>query len=244
MKAFLLSAGYGTRLKPLTNEIPKCLIPINGQPLLDIWLEILEKEGVEEVLINTHYMAEAVKDFMMKRKSNIRIILTYEENLLGSGGTLLTNKNFVKGEENFYLLYADNLTNVKLKPLLDLHLSRNSIFTTYVYKTAIPKQKGIFVANPETGKVYDFCEKPENPKSDLANAGIGVLNIEIFNYFDERRTFYDFGSDIMSKIVKDMYILETDKYIKDIGTLEDYYSAQKEWKLIKNYDNYPDSIKD
>lgn len=232
MKAFLLSAGYGTRLKPLTNTIPKCLIPINGQPLLDIWLELLENEGVEEVLINTHYLADPVNDFIYNRRNNIKVTIVHEEELLGSGGTIMANRDFVQGEKNFYLLYADNLTNIPLKPLLDFHLSNGGIFTTYVYETDIPEQKGIFVADSDTGNVSEFCEKPVNPKSNLANAGIGVLNVEIFNYFDKNDAFCDFGSNIMTKIVNDMYILRTDFYIKDIGTIEDYNTVQKEWKLI------------
>ena len=234
MKAFLLAAGLGTRLRPLTNSVPKCLIPINGQPLLDIWLNLLENEHVDEVLINTHYFPEKVEEFISKRNNKIKVQISFEEKLLGSGGTIFSNKNFVNGENDFYVLYADNLTNVSLRSLLDFHLARKSIFTTYVYKTDVPKQKGIFVAEPDTGKVLDFQEKPKNPRSNLANAGIGVLNKEIFNYFDKNKIFFDFGSDIMPKIVNDMYILATDLYIKDIGTVEDYNTAQKEWKLIKS----------
>ena len=234
MKAFLLAAGFGTRLRPLTDSLPKCLMPINGEPLLGIWLDLLESEKIDEVLINTHYFPEKVEEFISQRKNRVKIKLSFEEKLLGSGGTIFHNKDFVEGEENFFVLYADNLTNISLRFLLDFHLAKKGIFTTYVYKTDVPRQKGIFVAEPDTGKVLEFYEKPENPKSNLANAGIGVLNKEIFNYFDKNKIFFDFGSDIMPKIVNDMYILATDLYIKDIGTVEDYNTAQKEWKLIKS----------
>lgn len=230
MKAFLLAAGYGTRLKPLTDNTPKCLIPINGKPLLGIWLDLLEREGIDEVLINTHYLHKKVENFIEKRNNRIKIKLSYEKTLLGSGGTIIKNKDFVAVEENFYVLYADNLTNVALGDLLKFHLSKKSIFTTYVYETDIPREKGIFVAD-KSGKVLEFQEKPEHPKSNLANAGIGILNNEIFGYFNKDK-FIDFGKDIMDKIIHNMYVLYTDLFIKDIGSIEDYISAQKEWKLI------------
>lgn len=233
MKAFLLAAGYGTRLKPLTDTLPKCLIPINGQPLLDIWLNLLENEGVTDVLINTHYLADKVKDFVKARKNKIEIVLSYEESLLGSGGTILKNKEFVKENENFFILYADNLTNVSLIDLVDFHRSKDSIFTTYVYETEVPKQKGIFTANLNSGKVLNFEEKPAEPKSNIANAGIGILNYRIFNYLDGNNEVIDFGKDIMPKIIDNMYVRLTDEFIKDIGTFKDYLSAQEEWKTLK-----------
>ena len=231
MKAFLLAAGYGMRLRPLTNEIPKCLLKINGKPLLYLWLELLEKEKIEEVLINSHYYTDKVEKAIMERNNRIKIKLSFEKDLLGSGGTIRDNHDFVKGEENFFIIYADNLTNVSLTDLLRFHLSNDSIYTTYVYKTDKPTQKGIYVFDKNTCKALEFEEKPDNPKSDLANAGIGVLNNKIFNYFD-KKDFLDFGKDVLPRIVKNTYVLKTDMYLKDIGTIEDYNTANIEWEKI------------
>jgi len=232
MKAFLLAAGYGTRLKPLTDSIPKCLVPINGKPLLEIWLELLEREGVTDVLVNTHYLSERVEEFICYRNNKINVELFHEDVLLGSGGTLLANKAFIRNDKDFYFLYADNITNISLNKLLRFHRSNNSIFSTYVYETKIPQQKGIFTADMKTGKVLGFEEKPKHPKSNLANAGIGILNNKIFNYLKDNKPFVDFGKDVMPELVDQMHIILTDKYIKDIGTINDYLQAQKEWKLI------------
>lgn len=232
MKAFLLSAGLGTRMRPLTNDKPKCLLTVCGESLLYIWLDLLERDGVEEVLINTHYFPEKIEKAVNDRRNKIKIKLFYEKELLGSGGTILANRKFVENEEDFYILYSDNLTNISLKEILDFHKSVNSVFTTYVYETNVPEQKGIFLTD-ETGKVLDFEEKPLRPKSNIANAGLGVLNKRIFNYFCYEK-FLDFGKSIMPKIIGKMYIKKSDYYIKDIGTLKDYNTSQYEWGKIKS----------
>jgi len=227
MKAFLLAAGFGTRLKPLTDEIPKCLIPIHNKPLLYYWLDLLEENGIDEVLINTHYFPEKIDESVHKRKNTIKITIYFEKELLGTAGTIFTNRDFVKNEQDFFILYSDNLTNVSLTDLYLFHKSVDSLYTTYVYETKIPQQKGIFLIDESTGKVFEFEEKPAVPKSNLANAGIGVLNKKIFDYFYS--TNQDFSKEILPKIIDKIYVLRTKRYIRDIGTIEDYNIAQKEW---------------
>lgn len=229
MKALLLSAGLGTRLKPLTDNQPKCLLQINGKPLLYYWLDLLESENISEVIINTHYLAENIEKSIEKRNNKIKILLTYEPQLLGSAGTIFTNKHIFEREENFLLLYSDNLTNVSLSTIIDFHKQVDSIFTTYVYETNKPTEKGIFEYDYNSGKVLSFEEKPKYPKSNFANAGIGVLNKKIFDFCSSKAPL-DFAKAIMPHIREKMYVLKTDKYIIDIGSAEDYKYAQKIWK--------------
>ena len=228
MKAILLSAGYGTRLKPLTDIQPKCLLPINDKPLLYHWLDLLESENISEVLINTHYLAEDINKSINQRKNKIKITLKYENKLLGSAGTIFANRNYFKEEENFLLLYADNFTNVSLSTIIEFHKQVDSIFTTYIYETDKPIEKGIFECDYNTGKVLSFEEKPKHPKSNFANSGIGVLSKQIFNYYSPEVPL-DFGKTIMPLIADKMYVLKTDKYIIDIGSIEDYKKAQEIW---------------
>jgi mannose-1-phosphate guanylyltransferase len=232
MKALLLSAGYGTRLRPLTNTLPKCLLPINEKPLLFHWLDLLEKEGVEEVVINIHYLSEKIREAVIQRSNKIRIELFYEPELLGSAGTLFACRRYFEKEKDFLLLYSDNLTDISLKKIIDFHNGLDSVFTTYVYKTDKPSEKGIFERELKTGKVISFEEKPQFPKSNIANAGIGVLNNRIFEYYSETVPL-DFGKQIMPLIVRNMYVLETDRYIIDIGSIKDYNEAQDIWKNIQ-----------
>ena len=108
MRALLLAAGLGARLRPVTDKIPKCLVPINGKPLIDYWFEQLFKHGVERILVNTHYHAEQVINHIESSKYKDWIDVVHEEILLNTGGTLLKNKNYFR-DEPFLLAHADNL---------------------------------------------------------------------------------------------------------------------------------------
>ena len=113
MKAIILAAGLGTRLRPITATTPKCLVPINGVPLLELWLRDCERAGVEAVLVNTHYLAERVAEFVAARRG-VPVTLAYEPTLLGSAGTIAANWNFCGWRgESFLVVYADNLTTFR-----------------------------------------------------------------------------------------------------------------------------------
>lgn len=224
MKAFLLAAGLGSRLRPITETVPKCLVPINGKPLLQYWIELFEKHGIDEVCINLHYLSDQVIDFINNSTSNIKWTLSYEPELLGSGGAIFSNQNFITSNEPFFICYADNLTNINLSKILECHKQWNSTFTMALFKTTNPKECGI--VELKENKIISFEEKPEYPKSNLANAGIYVANVEIFQYNNGDKKFCDFGFEILPKL--DMCGWIDNYYLLDIGTLEKYNQAQKE----------------
>ena len=114
MKAFLLAAGHGTRMRPLTDSIPKCLLPIREVPMLQIWLDICRRNGVDEILINIHSHANLVRDFLRKNASGIKISVSEESTLLGSAGTLLANREWIGSDPSFWVFYADVLTTAKI----------------------------------------------------------------------------------------------------------------------------------
>ena len=237
MKAFLLAAGFGTRLRPLTDNTPKCLVPIQGKPLLEWWLLLLKKHGINEVLINTHYLAEQVQDFVTRyneKHNDMKITVFYEPVLLGSGGTVRANKDFIGNNSNFLICYADNLTNINLSNLISSHKKNKSILTMALFRSENPEQCGIAVLD-DNNKIVDFVEKPSNPVSDLANAGVYVANNEIFKFFPDN-SFCDFGNDILPKLIGQMSGYETNDFLLDIGTPKNYEKAQKEWKN-DNYKN-------
>ena len=101
MKAMLLCAGEGIRLRPYTSNTPKCLMPIKGTPLLEIWLDKLSNAGINDFLINTHYLSEKVNDYVNTSKYKKSIKVTYEKELLGTAGTLLNNISFFDGQDGF-----------------------------------------------------------------------------------------------------------------------------------------------
>src|SRR5215472_34757 len=140
MRAFLLAAGSGTRLHPLTDDLPKCLLPIQGVPLLQIWLENCRACGISEVLINTHAHAQKVRDFVSSKNGRPHIWIKEEKELLGSAGTLRDNRGFVVGEQEFFVLYADVLTNIDLRELLAFHRRKKMLATLGIYQVPDPQR--------------------------------------------------------------------------------------------------------
>src|SRR4029077_7217517 len=116
VRALILAGGLGTRLRPLTDEVPKCLISIAGQPLLNIWIECLAEAGIVEARINTHALAEVVRAYIEQVNTNGRLRLTesYEPALLGSAGTITANANLADGADQVVIIYADNLSDIDL----------------------------------------------------------------------------------------------------------------------------------
>jgi mannose-1-phosphate guanylyltransferase len=237
MKAFLLAAGKGERLRPLTDTVPKCLVPIGGKPLLYQWLRLLEKYGITDVFLNLHHLAEQVKMYVKKTDHRVRIKMYYEPQLLGSAGTVLCNKDFVEGEKDFFIFYADNLTNMNLANFLRFHMSHDGVLSMGLLVTDIPEQCGI-VKMDGKGVIEDFAEKPDNPVSNLANAGVYIARQSIFEYIP-CGSFADLGKDVLPHLKNKMYGYVVPEYIADVGTMEGYLKAHREWKD----DCYPDPVK-
>ncbi len=227
MKGFLLAAGVGTRLRPLTDTIPKCLVPIQGAPLLAIWLEWCAMYGIDEILLNSHAHSEGVREFIDANRGPVRVTLTHEPELLGSAGTLHVNRDFVAAEKEFAVLYADVLTNCRFDRLLGFHRMRHSPVTLGTYRVPHPTQCGI-VATDESGRVVDFVEKPQSPRGDQAFSGILIGGPALFAVLPERLPA-DIGFHVLPKLVGEMFAFPIADYVVDIGTIEKYEQAQREW---------------
>jgi len=231
MKAFLLAAGEGRRLRPLTDTVPKCLVPIGGTPLLAIWLAALERGGVTEVLVNLHYAHDRVRAFLDGWRSSLRVHTAYEPTLLGSAGTVLTNRDFVRGEDTFLIAYADNLTTLDLGRMTAFHGATTTALTLGVSPTDRPSQKGTVVLD-EHGRVVLFEEKAPRPRSNLANGGVYLARQRTFDYFPTAMPasgVLDFGFDVLPRMVPDLTAYRVEELLIDIGTLDDYARAQELW---------------
>jgi len=234
MKAFLLAAGIGSRLKPYTDTIPKCLIPIHDKPLLQIWLELLDRYGIDEVLINIHHHPGKVAEFIDRIQPALRIQITpfHEQTLLGSAGTIAANKAFVNDCDDFMIAYADNLTRVNLSDMLAFHRrvkSKGGIFTMGLFKSDTPEGCGIAVMDPEN-KIVEFIEKPQNPLGNLANGGIYITTREIFSFIPEKTGApVDMGFDVLPALAGKMFGYIIKEYLRDIGSPESYQKALDEW---------------
>jgi mannose-1-phosphate guanylyltransferase len=227
MKAFLLAGGLGTRLRPLTNEVPKCLLPVQGTPMLQIWFELCRQNGIDEVLINVHCHGDAVRKFIEKSKDGLRVCLFEEAELLGSAGTVLANRDWVATERSFWVLYADVLTTTNLNAMLAFHDSLGQIATIGVYEVPEPSRCGI-VQLDEKGVVRDFVEKPKAPVGNLAFAGLMLATPALFNFIPGSRPV-DLGYHVLPQIVGRMAAYRISDFLIDIGTLETYQAAQELW---------------
>lgn len=233
MKALILAAGLGTRLRPLTEITPKPLLPIAGKPLLLYHLESLAKFGITDVLINTHYLHEQIEDFVSKNKiEGLHVTTVYEKELLGSAGTLKENKKFFDDEDSFLIVYGDNLTNIDYGKLIDEHKNKKSLVTIACYAEEHPETKGIINFNEEE-KILSFIEKPkpEQITSKYANAGIYAVHKKIFPFLEnlDKKPF-DFGFELFPFLLEkkeEIYIYKMGEIVFDIGTIENYNKAQE-----------------
>jgi len=227
MKAFLLAAGYGTRLKPITDTIPKCLVSVRSRPLLDHWAELFLQHGIDCVLINTHHLPMGVINYILYSGHRIFWDVRHEETLLGSAGTLRKNKSFVRGEDNFIIAYADVLTDCNLTNLVNKHTENDSFFTMVVSAVQDPTQKGIVQLDGDS--VLSFDEKPQNPKGNLANMGIYVCKPEVLDLIPEK-PYADIAMDLFPQLLGKMRAYESNEYFCDIGTHDGLNFANNTWR--------------
>ena len=229
MKAFLLAAGIGSRLRPLTAATPKCMLDIGGRPLLDIWLDAFGRAGVDEVLLNLHHLPDVVRRHVAAHQGTPAVRMFYEPELLGSAGTLTANRRWVDGEELFLACNADNLTDFDLSLLVDAHLRHGAIATLTVFHSPNPSAGGV-VELDAAGLVTGFAEKPSQPVSDLVNAGMYAFHPSLLDEIAGAPP-KDIGYDLLPRLVGRARAVLVEGYFRDIGTPEAYRLAREEWPV-------------
>lgn len=231
MRALLLAGGIGSRLRPLTNTIPKCLVPIHGRPLLDYWFELVFGAGIERAIVNTHWLSETVVDFVQGSPWRDRVDLVHEDELLGTGGTTWHNRDYFKGED-FLLAHADNLTDFDLPGLQRAHAARpeGCVMTMLAFRTDDPKSCGILELD-DRNVVQAFHEKVENPPGDLANGAVYIFSPELIGILSTfPGPFIDLSVDVLPGLVGRILAVETNGYHRDIGNLDSLRRAETEFK--------------
>ncbi|MEB3828482.1 nucleotidyltransferase family protein [Phormidium sp. CCY1219] len=226
MKAILLAGGYGTRLRPLTNTIPKCLVPIKSKPLLEIWLERLTEAGIGPLLINTHYLADQVNDFIDRSPYQDQVTLVHEPALLGTAGTLMANLDFFQGEDGL-IIHADNYCLADFTSFVAAHRQRppECLLTLMTFRTDTPSTCGIVELNSQN-IVVGFHEKVANPPGNLASGAICILSNKFLEWIkDNKENFYDFSKEVLPLFVNKVYAWETKNIFIDIGSREAYQKA-------------------
>jgi mannose-1-phosphate guanylyltransferase len=227
VKAFLLAAGVGSRLRPVTDTVPKCMVTIGGRPMLDIWLDALDRAGVGEVLVNLHYLPDVVQDHLAERAGSPAVRTVLEPDLLGSAGTLRAHQDWVRGEEMFLACYADNLTDFDLRELIDAHRAHEEVATLAVFHSENPSAGGVVELGPG-GVVNAFTEKPAEPASDLVNAGMYAFRPGVLAEI-EGPPPRDIGYDLLPRLVGRARAVPVEGFFRDIGTVDAYTRARQEW---------------
>jgi mannose-1-phosphate guanylyltransferase len=219
--ALVLAGGLGTRLRPLTDVVPKCLVPIAGRPLAGYWVEALADAGVSRARINTHAHAEQVRRYITShnaRGASPVLEEAYEPHLLGSAGTVAANPDLADDADAVLIVYGDNFSDVDLRALVNAHLGHGDPFTMLLFHAANPRACGIAEMDAE-GRIVAFVEKPSEPRSDLANAGVYVLTPEAYREIAALKAF-DLGFDALPRFVGRMRGFVHSGYHLDVGTPE------------------------
>lgn len=230
MRALLLAAGLGTRLRPITDRVPKCLVPIHGMPLLAYWLDLLLTAGIEQVMVNTHYLPGTVRAFVQSSPWRDKIMLVHEDVLLGTGGTILKNREFLAGGP-FMLAHADNLTRFDVHAFMDAHARRQPgvEITMMTFDTDTPQSCGI-VELDGRGIVLAFHEKSKTPPGNRANAAVYIFEPTVIEFLASLgKEFIDLSTEVLPKYLGRMQAFHNPDYHRDIGTPESLRLAEQEY---------------
>jgi len=235
LRALILSAGIGSRLRPITLSTPKCLVEVCGEPILGRWLRMLEEVGCEAVLVNTHYMAPKVKEYLKSWKtSKMQIEITYEEELLGTSGTLRENSDFFNNSTGL-LIHSDNFMVESLDELLRAHAKRNQKckVTMLTFITDEPCSCGI-VSIDEDGIVSSFHEKEINPPGNIANGAVYAFEASFLKELNNMKPKPDdFSTEVIPRMIGRIQTSLTHQPFIDIGTKERLEKAMELGRIIE-----------
>jgi mannose-1-phosphate guanylyltransferase len=195
---------------------------------LGIWLELCARHGVKRALINVSRHADQVEKFLGHQTTNIDVQLVRENEPIGNAGTVRANRAFVSGEESFYILYTDNLTDVSLTRLAAFHRGHSAPLTMGLFHTQVPHASGI-VELAENGLITRFEEKPASPRGTLANSGIYIARQELFEVIPDDAPIVDFGRQVFPALIARMYGNLIDDFLMDIGTPSALALASEQW---------------
>jgi mannose-1-phosphate guanylyltransferase len=230
MNAILLAAGLGTRLRPLTDSTPKCLVTIGGVALMDIWLSGLSKAGFNRFLINTHHLSGLVQAHLDVHPLHAVIETVFEDKLLGTGGTLRANKDFCMRGTTL-IAHADNLCLCDWNAFLQAHAARpdGTIMTMMTFRTPTPQSCGI-VQLDSRGVVQQFFEKHPSPPDDLANAAIYLIEPAVIKQLlTSSSQITDISTELLPKLLGKINTWHNANTVIDIGTPESLESAQNKY---------------
>ncbi len=214
----VLAAGLGTRLRPLTYEITKPMVPVLDRPVMEHILDLLDRHSFGPVIANLHYFPDTIREHFGER-----LEYRYEPELLGTAGGVRGCADFF-GDEDFVVISGDALTDIDLGALAARHLESGGIATLSVKQVPDTREFGVVLHDRE-GRITGFQEKPspDEALSDLGNCGIYMFSPQIFDYFPER-PFVDWAQDVFPVLLENdvpFHIHEVREYWNDVGSLSE-----------------------
>ena len=218
MKALLLAAGFGRRLGRLTRYKPKCLMTVGDQPMLDHWIYKLERLSVTEFIVNTHYLADKVDDFISTHPLRKKITISFEPELLGTANTLLNHLDVLK-QQDCFVVHVDNYCADPLDKMVVRFKRRPShcVSTMLLFQTDRPQECGI-VEFDETHTMTGFYEKVSAPPSDMANGAVYLFSATFLQQLSQKSLqLNDISYDIIPLLLGKMNCYFTPYYFQDIG---------------------------
>ncbi|HFD31161.1 MAG TPA: nucleotidyltransferase family protein [Gammaproteobacteria bacterium] len=229
VSALLLAAGLGTRLRPLTENWPKCLMPVANRPLLEYWLGIISRAGINDVLVNLHYHPEIVRDFLYRPQFREWVKTVYEPDLMGTAGTLRENADFFHNK-TVLLVHADNWCCCDFSGFLNFHHNSrpaNTVMTMMTFESQDPSSCGIVELDAQ-GIVQGFHEKVKNPPGKLANAAVYLLEPEVIEWIETHPAITDFSTQVLPHLIGRIATWQNRGVHRDIGTVEVLKEAQND----------------
>lgn len=230
MKAMVLAAGAGTRLRPLTYEITKPMVPVANRPVLHHVLDNLKRHGILEVMVNLHAHPNQVRGYCGRgERWGMKIQYSMEPRLLGTAGAVKKVERFFK-DGTFVILSGDGLSDVDLTSALGFHVSRRALGTMVLKELDSRLEYGITLTHKD-GRIKGFLEKPalkEVFQAPAVNTGIYIFEPEVFRHIPKGRP-YDFGYELWPKLLKrglPIYGWTMKGYWCDVGNLAEYRRSQ------------------
>jgi mannose-1-phosphate guanylyltransferase/phosphomannomutase len=230
MKAVVMAGGEGSRLRPITLNRPKPLVPICNKPIMEHILGLLKRHGITEVVSTLYYLGDEIKDYFGDGEDfGVKMEYSVETVPLGTAGSVKKAEALLK-DETFLIISGDALTDCDLTKAIQFHKAKGSIATLILYRVASPLEFGVVITDPD-GKVVRFLEKPSWSEvfSDTVNTGMYILEPEIFDTMEPGKN-YDWSSDIFPLLLeegKPMYGYVMGDYWADVGSLSQYREAQE-----------------
>lgn len=215
----VLAAGLGTRLRPLTYELPKPMVPVLDRPVMAHIVDLLDRHGIVDVIANLHYFPDTIRDYF-----GDRLTLRYEQELLGTAGGVRNCAEFLSADGAFLVISGDALTDIDLTALAARHRASGGIATLAVKRVADTREYGV-VLHDQNGRITGFQEKPDPAEalSNLGNCGIYMFEPEIFDHFPDHDPV-DWAHDVFPALLAadvPFHIHEIGEYWNDVGTLDE-----------------------